>query len=192
MSCTREIDDDADIGHPRRERTDPGDGDRENVLILDRALDRLHRRIEALDMADHERHTGAPRRRDNGTPLVDGRGDRLLDHDVDAARGAGDGDIAVQMRRRRDRDGVDALVQECIGIVEGSAPKVAGDGLAPLAVGIGNADQLYPGQFGQDAGMVTTHYAYADNADAQRFRAKFRSVTHKPPRYPEPNPTVFP
>ena len=87
-----EIDDDADIRHARRKRSDAGDGDRENVLILDRALDRLHRRIEALDMADHQRDAGAARRRDNGAALLDRRGDRLLDHNVDAARGACDGD----------------------------------------------------------------------------------------------------
>ena len=98
----------------------------------------------------------------------------------------------MQMRGRRDGDGVDALVQERIVLSKCSAPEVAGDGLAPLAVGIGNADQLHPGQSGQDAGMVTAHHAYAHNADAQRFRAQFRSITHKPPRYPEPNPTVFP
>ena len=166
-----EIDDDADIGHARRKRPDPGDGDRKNVLILDRALDRLHRRIEALDMADHQRDAGAARRGDDGAALLDGRGDRLLHHDVDAARGAVDGDIAMQMRGRRDGDGVDAVVQQRVGIVEGGATEIAGDGLAALAVGIGDADQLHPRQFGQDAGMVTAHHAYADNADTQRIRA---------------------
>ena len=58
-----EIDDHADIRHARRERADAGDGDREDILALDRVLDRLHRRIEALDMADHQRHAGALARR---------------------------------------------------------------------------------------------------------------------------------
>ncbi len=79
--------------------------------------------------------------------------------------------VAMQMRRRGDGDGIDALVQQCLGIVESSTTEIAGNSLAPLAVGIGNADQFYPRQFGQDAGMVTAHHAYADNADAQRIRA---------------------
>ena len=62
-----EIDDDADIRHPRRERSDPGDGDRKNILALDRPLDRLDRRIEALDMAGHQGDAGAARGGDDGS-----------------------------------------------------------------------------------------------------------------------------
>ena len=49
-----EIDHHADIRHARRKRSDPGDGDRENILVADRVLDRLDRRIEALDVTDHQ------------------------------------------------------------------------------------------------------------------------------------------
>ena len=79
-----------------------------------------------------------------------------------------------------------------VGIVKSSTTELAGNSLAALAVGIGDADQFYARQFGQDAGMVAAHHAYADNADAQRIPGKFRSITHKPPRYPEPTPPVFP
>ena len=48
------VDHHADIRHPRRERTDAGDGDRKDVLARDRLLDGGDRRIEALDMADHQ------------------------------------------------------------------------------------------------------------------------------------------
>ena len=48
------VDHDADVRHARRERTDPGDRDREDVLTLDRLLDGGDRRIEALDMPDHK------------------------------------------------------------------------------------------------------------------------------------------
>ena len=60
-----QIDDHADIRHARRERSDAGDGDRENILVADRVLDRLDRRIEALDVADHQGDAGAARRRDD-------------------------------------------------------------------------------------------------------------------------------
>ena len=85
----REIDHHADIRHARRERTDAGDGDRQDVLAADRLLDRLHRRIEALDMADHQRDAGAARGGDDLAPLLDRRGDRLLDQHMDAALDAG-------------------------------------------------------------------------------------------------------
>ena len=65
------IDDHADIRHARRERPDPGDGDREDVLVADRVLDRLDRRIETLDMADHQRDLGAARRGDDFAALLD-------------------------------------------------------------------------------------------------------------------------
>ncbi len=68
-----EIDDDADIRHARRERADAGDRDRKDVFVLDRFLDRLDRRIEALDMADHQRDVGAGRRLDDLAAFFDGR-----------------------------------------------------------------------------------------------------------------------
>src|SRR5262249_57035589 len=50
-----EVDDHAYVGHARRERADTGDGDGKNVLIADRVLDRLNRRVKPLDLADHQR-----------------------------------------------------------------------------------------------------------------------------------------
>ena len=64
------IDDDADIRHARRKRSDAGDGDRENILVLIACL-RTHRRIEALDMAGHQRDAGAARRGDDGVAFLD-------------------------------------------------------------------------------------------------------------------------
>src|SRR5580698_9436704 len=122
-----EIDDDADIRHPRRKRSDPGDGDRKNVLALDRPLDRLDRRIETLDMAGHQGDAGAAGGGDDGIALLDGGGDRLLDQDVDAARGAVDGDVAMQVGRRRDGDGIDAALDQTIEVGKGAAAEVAGD-----------------------------------------------------------------
>ena len=85
----REVDHHADIRHARRERSDAGDGDRENILAADRFLDRLDGRIEALDVADHQRHACAARGGDDLASFVDRRGDRLFHHHVDAARDAG-------------------------------------------------------------------------------------------------------
>ena len=175
-----EIDDDADIRHARRERPDPGDGDRQNILALDRALDRLDRRIEALDMAGHQGDAGAPRGGDDLAALLDGGGDRLLDQDMDAARGAVDGDVAMQVGRRRDGDGIDAALDQAVEVGEGLALEVAGDVLARLAVGIDDADQLDAGQFRQHPRMVRAHHADADHADPQcAVRACLCRLTHE-------------
>jgi len=81
-------------------RPDPGDGDRENVLILNRALYRLHRRIEALDMADHQRDACALRRGDDGAAFLDVEAIGFSTIHGMPRRGAGDRNIAMQMRRR--------------------------------------------------------------------------------------------
>src|SRR6202030_3134884 len=79
-----EIDDDADIRHARRERADAGDRDRKDILVRDRLLDRLYRRVEALDMADHELHALAAGGGDDLAALFHGGRDRLFDQEVDA------------------------------------------------------------------------------------------------------------
>ena len=163
------IDDDADIRHARRKRADPGDGDRENVLILDRALDRLDRGIETLDMADHQRHPGAAGGGDDGAALLDRRRDRLLDQDVKAAGDAGQRDIVMQMGRRGDGHRIDAAADQRFQIGEFGAAERAGDKLALLVIGIDHADELNAGHFRQHARMVAAHDADANNANFQRI-----------------------
>src|SRR5580658_8871004 len=137
------IDDDADIRHARRERADAGDGDGKNILVLDRPLDRLDRWIKTFDMADHQYDAGAARRGDDGAAFLHRWGDRLFDQNVDAAQRTIDGNVAMQVRRRRDRDGVNALTEKFGGIGEGGTAEPAGDSLAALAVWIGDADQFH-------------------------------------------------
>jgi hypothetical protein len=188
-----EIDDDADIRHTRRKRSDPGDGDGQDMLALDRPLDRLDRRIEALDMAGHQGDAGAPGGGDNGIALLDGGGDRLLDQDMDAARGAVDGDVAMQVGRRRDGDGIDAVRDQAVEVGKRAATEVAGYVLARLAVGIDDADQLDTGQFRQHPRMVRPHHADADHADPQcAVRACLCRITHDskgPPSNPDAPPS---
>ena len=145
-----EIDDDADIRHARRKRSDPRDGDRENVLVLDRPLDELDRRVEALDVPDHERHAGAAGGRDDGPAFRHRRGNRLLDQKMHAAGDAFKSNVVVQVGRRRDGHRIDAAAKQGIDIVEPGAAERAGDEIPPLAVRIGNAHQF-------DAGHVREH-----------------------------------
>src|SRR5262249_18499725 len=80
-------------------RAEAGYADGENVFAGYRLLDRGNRRVEAFDVADHQRHTGLPRRGDDVVALLDRGGDGLLDQDVDVARDAGERDLVMQMGR---------------------------------------------------------------------------------------------
>jgi hypothetical protein len=93
-------------------------------------------------------------------------------------RGTIDGDVAVQLGRGRDGNGVDAVADQRFGVFEGGAAEIAGDSLTALAVRIGDANQRYAGQLGQHAGMIATHNANAHDADAQRASAYFLGITH--------------
>jgi len=79
-----EVDDHAHIGHARRERSDPGNGDGENVLVADRVFDSLDRRVEPLDMADHQGDAGVPCRGDDGATFFHRGRDRFLDQHMHA------------------------------------------------------------------------------------------------------------
>ena len=138
----REVDHHADIRHARRERTDAGDGDRQNVLVADGVLDRFHRRIEALDMADHQRDAGRARGGDDLPPLLDRRGDRLFHHDVNAAGDAGQRDRVMQMGGRGDGDRIDAEIEQFLDVGDSRAAERVGDEFGLLAVGIGDPDKL--------------------------------------------------
>ena len=86
--------------------------DGQDVLVLDRLLDRLHGRIEALDMADHERDVGAARGGDDLAALLDIGGDRLFHQHMDAARDAFQRDFVMQMGRRGDGHGVGLEIEQ--------------------------------------------------------------------------------
>ena len=144
-----EVDDDADIGHARRKRPDPGDGDRQDVLVLDRPLDRLDRRVEALDVSDHERDAGVVSRRDDVAAFLDRGGDWLLDQNVDALGDALQRDIMMQMGRRRDDERVDPLGKQRVDILEGGAVQRVGDEVPMAAVRIGHPDEFHAGHVRQ-------------------------------------------
>src|ERR1700722_5581779 len=96
---------------------------------------------------------------------------------MDAARGAVDGDVAMQVGRRRDGDGIDAALDQAVEVGESRALEVAGDVLACLAVGIDDADQLDAGQFRPHPRMVRP--ADAAPADPQcAVRACLCRLTH--------------
>jgi hypothetical protein len=151
-------------------------------LAADRVLDRLDGRIEALDVADHQGHAGAPRGGDDGAPLLGGGGDRLLDQHVDAARDAGERDLMVHVGGRRDGDGIEAGVEQRREIRNLRATQRLRHRARLGAVGIGDADELDAGKLGQHAGMIAAHDADADHPDAQpACGVALRSLPHLAP-----------
>ena len=128
-------------------------------------------------------------------PFLDRGGDRLFHHDVDTAGDAGERDIAMQMRRRRDGDCVDTEIEQLLDVGDGRATERAGDEIGLLAVGIGDGDELDAGQAGEDAGVIAAHDADAHHADAQRmlsvriFRLR-HGVKASPGRQRRPKPSL--
>ena len=181
-----EIDHHADIGHARRERTDAGDRDGENVLALERLLDGLHRRIEALDMADHQRDAGRARRGDDLAPLLDIRGDRLFHQHVNAARDAFERQFVMQVGGRGDGDRIEPRPEQIVDMIDRGSAENAGDQFALLRARIGDADQFHIGQGCKDARMIGAHDPGADNADAHRAASAmldcFNHNAHTPRR----------
>ena len=152
-----------------------------------RVLDRFDRRIEALDVTDHQRDAGPARRGDDLAALFDRGGDRLFHHDVDAARDAGERDVVMQMGRRRDGDGIDLEIEQFIDVGDGGAAEGAGDEFGLLAVGIGDADEFGPRQPREHPGMIAAHHADADDADTQRRpRIRFYRLHHVLTDFPWP------
>ena len=88
-------------------------------------------------------------------------------------------DVAMQMGRRRDGDGIDARGEQRVDVGKGPAAEGVRDPLPPFRIGIGDADQSCARQVGEDARMVAAHDADADDADAQNpVRASFRGMHH--------------
>ena len=98
-------------------------------------------------MADHQRDAGAPGGGDDRAPFGDIRGDRFLDHEIDAAADAFKREVMMQMRRRGDGDGIDAAAQQGVHVAEGGASDGAGDKIPLLAVRVGYADELHARHF---------------------------------------------
>ena len=173
------IDHHADIRHARRERSDARDGDREDLFVADRFLDRFDGRVEPFDMANHQRHSGTARGGDDGASLLDRRRDRFLHQNVDAAGDAGERQLLMQVRWCGNRNGIDAVCEQALDRPKGRAAEQPRDEFALPTVGIRDADQLGPRQIGEHAGMVAAHHANAHHTYTQRtIRVRFGGLHH--------------
>src|ERR1700733_5433850 len=170
-----EIDHHADIRHARRKRSDAGDADRQNIFTGNRLLDGGDRRIEPLDMPDHQSDAGAARGGHDLPPLLDRGRDRLLDQDMNVAGNAGQRDLVMKMRGGCDRHGIDALGEQIVEICKSAAADELSGACAMFGQGVDDAAKRCVRQPRQHAGMIGAHDASADYADAKcRLRISLR------------------
>src|SRR5262249_22602401 len=97
-------------------------------------------------MADHQREAGAARRPDDFFAFLNSRGDGFLDQNMNAARDAGEGDVAVKMGGRRDGHRIDAAVKQFFDGSERRATERPADEMRLLAIWICNAGELDAGK----------------------------------------------
>ena len=72
------------------------------------------------------------------------------------------------------------------------APERSRDGIALLAIGVGDSDKTNAGNIRQHPGMIAAHDADADDADLQRFGRYPDNLTHAPKGSPStPSPTAL-
>ena len=102
---------------------------------------------------------------------------------MDTARDAGERNIAVQMGRRGDRDGIDAKLEQLVHVGDRRAAENARHEITLLAVGIGNAHELNASQAGEHTGVVRAHDACTDDADPKRRAG--RNALHNRQKSPE-------
>ena len=112
-----------------------------NRGTVENRLQRLHRGVEALQMADLQDAPRAARRLDQALALRDGRGHRLLDQHVRAGLEKLPGDRVVQRGRRDDAHRLDAAQKLAIVGVRRHA-ELGGHRRARRGRRIGDADEL--------------------------------------------------
>ena len=93
-----------------------------------------------------------PGRGDDRAPLLHRGRDRLFDQHMHAALDAGERQFLMQMGRRRDGDGIDAVREQLVDAAERRQPERLGDEIALLAVRIGDTDELDAGQIARRRG----------------------------------------
>ncbi len=163
----RQVDDHPDLAHARREGADAGDLDGDDLVAVDGALDRLDRRVEALDMADHQHALIRLGRVDHRLSIGHRSRDRLLDQHMNAGVQQGHAQLGVIAVRRGDDGGVQPGGDEGLGGRHGGRPIGGGHALGRHGVRIKDGGQLHIAQLGQNASVVAAHDASARDADLE-------------------------
>ena len=163
----RQVDDHPDLAHARREGADAGDLDRDDVLAFDGALDRLDRRIEPLDLTDHQHPAVGLRRIDHPLGVDDGGGDRLFDQHMDPRFQQGDAEVGMVAVGCGDHSGVQTGSDEVGRRGEGRGTIEAGDPVSGRGIRVEHRRQIEIADVRQDARMIAAHDANAGDADLQ-------------------------
>jgi hypothetical protein len=174
----RQVDDDADLRHAWRERSDPGDVHRDEALGCERLLEGDGGRIEALHVPDHEHRAGRLGGIDDGPGAADIAGDGFFHQHRAPGLDAPQRHFCVEVGRHGDADGLHPGFQEGVERSEGAAAGPVGDGVAFGPVGVDDPDQRRVGQFGEDAGMGLPDHSRPHDAHSQRqsfLHARFSS-----------------
>ena len=163
----RQIDDHPDLAHPRREGADAGDLDRDDILAVDGALDRLDRRIEPLDLTDHQHPAVGPGGIDHPLGIDHSGGDRLFDQHMNPRLQQGDAEVGMVAVGCGDHSGVQTGSHELAGRGEGRGAIEAGDPVSGRSIRVEHRRQIEIADVRQDARMVAAHDADAGDADLQ-------------------------
>ena len=163
----RQIDDHADLAHARREGADAGDLDGDDLVVGDGALDRVHGRVEAFDLAHHQDAVVGLGGVYHPLGVGHGGGDRLLDQDVDALFQQGDADFGMESVGRGHDGCVQARVDKGLGGRDRRRLIGGGDPIGDDRIRVEDRGQVELAHLGGDARMVAAHDADAGDAELE-------------------------
>jgi hypothetical protein len=122
--------------------------------------------VEAAVVADLDRHVAALDGPEDLDALAHVLGDGLLAEDGDAGLDAGQDQLGVGVRRRRDHDAVHAGGQQGLGRVHDLAAEALRGGLGGLREGVGEHERLDGVESGEGLGVEGADAAEAEDSDA--------------------------
>ena len=166
-----EVDHHAHVADARRERSLAPSVHLEHAAELaggDSPLQLAHGRIEPFDVAHGQQAPGSRRGLDQRASLLERRGDRLLDEEMQPALENGKAHLQVEARRDRHHDGLQLLAFEHLlpraVTTHGVRARRRRDNGRVL---VGNRDQAGVLDLAEDAKVVPAHRAEADEGDAR-------------------------
>ena len=165
------------VGDPRGERPDPRQVHRQH--LGEDLVEHEDRRVEPLDVPDHQDPVVARRGGDEAPPRLDGFRQRLLDQHVDPTVEQPDADLGVRRAWCRDDRRVQPVVEQRH---LGQVPRTDASGqlLAPVAIRIDHRGDLHVRQGAGHPGMVGAHRARADDREPRHPSSPRTSSTIRP------------
>ena len=190
-----EIDHHADIRHARRKRTDAGDGDRKNILAADRFLDRLTAGLKrstwpTISVTPALRAAAMMSRPSSTVEAIGFSTSTWMPRSMQVSAM-----LVMQMRRRRDRDGIDAELEQLFEVARPPGqPRTRVTRSRWPRSGSATPTSSTPDSPASTRAWFAPHDADADHADREAARSALHGLHHFPdicPRSPARSaPTV--